>query len=317
MDSIISEEPYSLQSDSDATEIEEIFLPYSSSESSNVDSTASSDSDYSPYLQDKIVSFKGVLKSEKCLTPVARNKNGQFSKSVKHSLKYKECYIKLTNIIKGVCMYLDEYYVNGTNIRIPFFLEDLKSIDPNLTSVSSDSNVVSNSRYDHAYHRPFSQELSRKKLFENSHCLNNHKIAKAKSNVKEPLKVNNCVKNKPYMNTKLNSLKNSGSLKNLHVNNTKLSKSKNIPVIDLTNDSAPNSPVKDGKCAPKKSKWTFCCYGCGFRRTFSQESSVKVSAAEHMKNFHKVSNPEPFLHLNQTASCAMLEAFPGYKSSEC
>lgn len=309
MDCIKDEIPIVHCSDSEATVIEEISLLSASSADSS-DSSSSSDSDYSPVslsLNTKIVSFKGILaKSEKYLSP-SKNRIGQYSNIKTYSFKCKDCYVNLNNVLWNISKYLGSYYINGTRIRIPYLSDYLTLLDPKSLTMNlvMDSDLLPSTRYDHAYHIPFSSHGATRK---NSLCLND-KSSKARHKIKETPKMsssatNRCTTPKSNIPSKLNIAKTS---LHSHVNNTKAIKSKEIPVVDLT-----YSPPKQSKCA---SNWIFKCYGCGQTKGFASESALKVSGIEHLKKFHCVFQTDSFLKQNSTASGAVLEAFPGYKES--
>lgn len=353
----IRDEPVLICSDSETTVVEDSAVPYVISDSSDADTspTSSNDSDYSPgsaSLQNKNLSFKGVLnksvflsptksvkylspskslkclspnkslkclsptKSLKCLSSPIRNRKKHCSKNFPcGSLNYKDCFVKVNNVLKRVCKYLGDYYIHGTQIRIPFLSGYLKSLDPKCFDMNSildndaylkrptsslvfNANLKPNSCHDHAYHLPFPETLLKKKS--TPYCLN-HKSSKTKGNAKDVFKVSNQVKNKPNILSKLNSVKNS-----LNSPRDGLSM---IPIIDLT-DSPPKLQNKS------TSKWIFQCYGCGFKKVFTDESSVKTAGIEHLRQFHCVVEPESFLTPSSSANgVVVLEAFPGYKGS--
>lgn len=304
-DLIRGEDSSLMGSDSDATVIDQNSSTYVDIDLCSDESSEPSDNDdptYSCKSVRKKSNFHGVFSSN---SSALRNRNGQSPKLLLSCFeKYRDSWVVLNNVLDGIWKCRGEYYVVGTNIKVPFLKDYLNSLDTKTRNslVFPEANLIINPRYDHAYHRPFSTIADRKRnLFPNSNCLN-HKNSKTKVDFKNSLKGSSPAKNKSL---KSDSVKSSNSLKpNM---NEAIAEVVVIPIIDLT-ASPPNSPIKN-----PKGNCSFHCFGCGYNIKSQKVLEAKLLAAQHLQNFHCVSDPQSFLNVNSTPSGIVMEAFPGYK----
>ena len=300
-DLIRGEDSSLMGSDSDATVVEQNSSSYVDIDLCSDESSEPSDNDDPPYKckMRKQINFQGVFSSSS--SPL-RNRNGQSPKRL-----LKSSYIVLNNVLHSLKKFHGDYYVAGTNIKVPFLKDYLNLLDSKKRKniVIPETRLAVNPRYDHAYHRPFSAIADKKRnLFSNSNCLN-HKNSKTKIDLKKTLKESSSVKNKSL---KPDNAKHSNSLK------TNVNKSSSgvaiIPFIDLT-ISPPNSPSKKSK---GNYYCSFHCYGCGYNVKVPKEIDTRLLASEHLRVFHCVSDPRSFLNISDTSSGTVFEAFPGYKN---
>lgn len=313
-DLIRGEEPSTSGSDSVNSVIGQnnpLYIDISCSDDESSESKDSASYKDDPSYKCKVrkeINFEGVLSNcKEIVSSSVRNRNGQFSKQLPNTpVGIRDCSVELKDIFYNIVKHNEDFYVARTNIRIPCMQEYINCLDSKRRKdlVILDAKCVENLRYDHAYHRPFSQSASKRKLLPNSPCLNHHN-PKIKNDFRNNLKVSIGVKNKSNSSAKLINVKRSNSLKPT-VNKTH-SDLKIIPLIDLT-----DSPKKEDSGG--SSLWEFHCYGCGHRSSCHKESEAYSIGSKHMKNFHCVSDPQSFLNISNSSSGFVLEAFPGYKS---
>lgn len=298
-DLIKGEDSSLMGSDSDATVIDQNSSSYVDIDLCSDDSSEPSDNDDPTYNYKsencrsvrKKSNFQGVFSSN---SSALRNRNGQSPKQfLTYFEKYRDSWVVLNNVLHGLRRCRGEYYVAGTNIKVPFLKDYLNSLDTKTRNslVFAETNLIINPRYDHAYHRPFSTVADKKRnLLPNSNCLN-HKNSKTKVDFKNNLKGSGPAKNKSFKPSM----------------NKTIAEVVVIPIIDLT-ASPPNSPNKK-----PKGNCSFHCYGCEYNFKNHKELEAKLLASQHLKVFHNVSDPKSFLNVSSTSSGIVLEAFPGYK----